>query len=263
MRTRFAPSPTGYLHLGHAHAALFAQSSGRAVLRIEDIDGTRCRPEYAGAILEDLTWLGFAWEGAPRIQSARMPHYRATLDALEARGLLYACFCTRGDIAAASAAQHTPPAIYPGTCRHLPRAAIATGRPHALRLDVTRALAETGPLHFTDQLHGRRRCRPEVQGDVVLARREAPASYHLCATQDDAEQGVELVTRGEDLLEATDVQRLLQALMGWPEPLYAHHPLITGVDGQRLSKRDSAPTLRALRASGMKPAEVRAAAGFP
>lgn len=270
--TRFAPSPTGFLHLGHAHAALFAQraarqSGGRFLLRIEDIDRTRCRPEYTEAILEDLAWLGLEWDGPPRIQSERFPQYRATLAALTARGLIYPCFCTRGDIAAAIAAQHGPASLYPGTCRHLPpdesAARIAAGAAHALRLDVARALALTGPLAFTDLIHGPRRCTPETQGDVVLARKDIPASYHLCVTQDDAEQGVTLVTRGEDLLEATDIHRLLQALMGWPEPLYAHHGLITGPDGKRLAKRDRAPTLRALRASGMPPAEVRALAGYP
>ena len=266
--TRFAPSPTGLLHLGHAHAALFAARAGtHFLLRIEDIDATRCRAEFTTAILEDLAWLCLTWEGAPRIQSTRMAEYRATLQALTARGLLYPCFCTRADIATANSAAHAPAAIYPGTCRNLPRAEaearIALGLPYALRLDTQRALAETGPLAFDDILHGPRRCTPEAQGDVVLARRDLPASYHLCVTQDDAEQGVTLVTRGEDLLAATDIHRLLQALMGWPAPRYAHHGLITDGQGKRLSKRDHAPTLRALRASGMNAAEVRARAGFP
>lgn len=270
--TRFAPSPTGLLHLGHAHSALFAaraaeQAGGRFLLRIEDIDATRCRPEFTAAIVEDLAWLGLAWEEPVRVQSTRMAAYGARLDALRRRGLLYPCFCTRGDIAAAIAAAHGPAAIYPGTCRRIPQAEaearIAEGRPYALRLDVARALAETGPLRFTDLIHGPRRCTPEAQGDVVLARKDIPASYHLCVTQDDAEQGVTVVTRGEDLLEATDIHRLLQALMGWPAPLYAHHALITDADGKRLAKRDQAPTLRAMRASGMSPAEVRARAGFP
>jgi len=270
MTTRFAPSPTGLLHVGHAYAALFAhgaarQAGGRFLLRIEDIDAMRCRPEFTPAILEDLAWLGLDWDEPPRIQSQRMPNYRATLEALTARGLLYPCFCTRGDIAAAIAAQHTPAAQYPGTCRERMDGAarVAAGEPYALRLDVTRALAVTGALGFTDQIRGLRRCAPEAHGDVVLARKDIPASYHLCVTQDDAEQGVTLVTRGEDLLEATDIHRLLQALMGWPEPLYAHHGLIAGPDGKRLAKRDQAPTLRALRASGASPAQVAAMAGFP
>ncbi|WP_424814034.1 tRNA glutamyl-Q(34) synthetase GluQRS [Roseococcus sp. YIM B11640] len=266
--TRFAPSPTGLLHLGHAHAALFARTAGqRFLLRIEDIDATRCRPEFTTALLEDLSWLGLAWEEPVRVQSRHFAEYGATLDALSRRGLLYPCFCTRSDIAAAVAAQHGAPAhIYPGTCRHLPRAEaearIAAGAPYALRLDVGRALAETGPLSFTDLIHGPRRCVPEAQGDVVLARKDTPASYHLCVTHDDALQGVTLVTRGEDLLEATDIHRLLQALMGWPEPLYAHHELILGPDGRRLAKRDKAPTLRALREAGRSPEEVRRMAGF-
>ncbi|MDB5415964.1 MAG: tRNA glutamyl-Q synthetase [Rubritepida sp.] len=270
--TRFAPSPTGLLHLGHAHAALFAhraarQAGGRFLLRIEDIDTTRSRPAFAEALVEDLSWLGLDWDGVPRIQSGHFPQYRRTLDTLAGSGLLYPCFCTRGDIAAAVAAQHgTPAHLYPGTCRKLPRsqaeARIAAGLPYALRLDVARAAALTGPLGFTDLLHGPRRCTPEAQGDVVLARKDIPASYHLCVTHDDAAQGVTLVTRGADLLEATDVHRLLQALMGWPEPLYAHHALIAGPDGKRLAKRDQAPTLRALRESGVSAAEVRAMAGF-
>ncbi|MCU0946154.1 MAG: tRNA glutamyl-Q(34) synthetase GluQRS [Rubritepida sp.] len=267
--TRFAPSPTGLLHLGHAHAALFAARAAEArfLLRIEDIDATRCRPAFTDALFEDLAWLGLAWEAPVRVQSAHMAEYRAVLDALAARGLLYPCFCTRADIAAAIAAQHGPASVYPGTCRGLDpaqaQARIAAGEPYALRLDVARALAETGPLAFTDLIHGTRRCDPLAQGDVVLARKDTPASYHLCVTHDDALQGVTLVTRGEDLLAATDIHRLLQALMGWAAPVYAHHPLIRGADGERLAKRAGAPALRALRLAGHTPAQVRAMAGFP
>ena len=270
--TRFAPSPTGLLHLGHAHAALFAARAagpgGRFLLRIEDIDRSRCRPGFTAAILEDLRWLGLAWEEPVRVQSAHFAEYAAVLDTLRGRGLLYPCFCTRADITAAAAAQHGLPAhVYPGTCRGLPGDAaarrIAAGAAHAWRLDVARALALTGPLGFTDRIHGPRRCDPAAQGDVVLARKDTPASYHLCVTHDDAAQGVTLVTRGEDLLEATDIHRLLQALMGWPEPEYAHHPLMLGPDGKRLAKREGAPALAALRAAGRGPAEVRAMAGFP
>ena len=272
MITRFAPSPTGLMHLGHVLAARFAQAQARAaggryLVRIEDIDPTRCRPEFTARILADLDWLELASDGPVIRQSDRFGLYAQALDKLRGADLLYPCFCTRGDIAAAIAAAHGPAAIYPGTCRNLPpteaEARIAAGRPYALRLNTARALTETGPLAFTDLIHGPRRCTPEAQGDVVLARKDIPASYHLCVTQDDAEQGVTLVTRGEDLLEATDIHRLLQALMGWPEPLYAHHGLITDEQGKRLAKRDHAPTLRAMRASGMSPAEVRAAAGFP
>jgi len=268
--TRFAPSPTGLLHLGHAHAALFAARAAQDsfLLRIEDIDASRCRPAFTDAIQEDLGWLGLRWDGAVRVQSQHFSAYGAVLDALSSRRLLYPCFCTRADIAAAVSAQHGLPAhVYPGTCRNLPAdeaaARIAAGAPHALRLDVARAVAQTGPLTFRDLSRGVRRCDPLAQGDVVLARKDTPASYHLCVTHDDALQGVTLVTRGEDLLEATDIHRLLQALMGWPAPDYAHHGLILGADGRRLAKRDRAPTLRALREAGRTPAEVRAMAGFP
>ncbi|MBW8270622.1 tRNA glutamyl-Q(34) synthetase GluQRS [Caldovatus aquaticus] len=277
--TRFAPSPTGFLHLGHAHAALFgwrlarAAPGGRFLLRLEDIDPGRCRPEFAAAILEDLAWLGLDWDGEVRVQSAHLGEYRAALEALAGRGLLYPCFCTRAEIArevaAAAHAPHGPDGpLYPGTCRHLSaaeRAArIARGEPYALRLDMARALAAApGPLSYAERGAGRVRCDPARFGDVVLARKDVPASYHLCVTHDDALQGVTLVTRGEDLRPATDLHRLLQALMGWPEPAYAHHRLLTDAEGRRLAKRDRAATLRALRAAGRTPAEVRAMAGFP
>ncbi len=275
--TRFAPSPTGLLHLGHAHSALSGwrrarAGGGRFLLRIEDIDPGRCRPEHADAILEDLAWLGLDWDGEVRVQSQHLPEYRAALDALAARGLLYPCFCTRAEIAreiAASAhAPHGPDGpLYPGTCRHLPedvrQARIAAGEPHALRLDMARACAAVPPLDYREEGEGRIACDPARVGDAVLARKDAPASYHLCVTHDDALQGVTLVTRGVDLKPATDLHRLLQALMGWPAPDYAHHALLTGPDGRRLAKRDHAATLRDLRAAGRTPAEVRAMAGFP
>ena len=275
--TRFAPSPTGYLHLGHAHSAIYAwrrarEADGRFLLRIEDIDPGRCRPEFTTAILEDLAWLGLDWDGEVRVQSQHLPAYRRSLDALAARGLLYPCFCTRADIAreiaASASAPHGPDGpLYPGTCRRLSpdeRAArLARGEPHALRLDMAAALATLdAPLTFTE--HGRRlTCDPAQFGDAVLARKDVPASYHLCVTHDDAAQGVTLVTRGADLLPATHLHRLLQQLMGWPEPAYAHHPLLTDASGRRLAKRDRAATLRDLRAAGRSPAEVRALAGWP
>jgi glutamyl-Q tRNA(Asp) synthetase len=277
--TRFAPSPTGLLHLGHAHSALFgwrlarAAPGGRFLLRLEDIDPGRCRAEFAAAIREDLAWLGLDWDGEVRVQSAHLAEYRAALDALAARGLLYPCFCTRAEIArevaAAAQAPHGPDGpLYPGTCRHLSaeeRAArIARGEAYALRLDMARALAAVPwPLSYEERGEGRLRCDPARFGDVVLARKDVPASYHLCVTHDDALQGVTLVTRGEDLRPATDLHRLLQALMGWPEPAYAHHRLLTDARGRRLAKRDRAATLRDLRAAGRSPAEVRALAGFP
>ncbi len=264
--TRFAPSPTGLLHLGHVHAALAARrhASGpgdRCLLRIEDIDAARCRPEYAAALVEDLAWLGLRWDGPVRVQSDHYADYQATLDALRRRGLSYPCFCSRADIARAAAAPHAPEGVYPGTCRVLPPAEqarrIAAGAPHAWRLDTASALARTGPLWFTDAHRGRLRCEPMAFGDVVLARRDAPASYHLAVTHDDAAQGVTLVTRGDDLLGMTAIHRLLQALMGWPEPAYAHHPLLTDQAGRRLSKRDGAPSVRQLRENGRSPAEVQ------
>ena len=272
--TRFAPSPTGLLHLGHAHAALFARARGRRfLLRIEDIDATRCRPEYTDAILEDLDWLGLDWPTPVRRQSAHMAEYRAALDRLAARGLLYPCFCTRRDIAReVAAAGHAPQGpdgpLYPGTCRRLSAVArqdrIARGDAYALRLDMAAALPLAPPgLSFEEAGQGRIRCDSGQFGDVVLARKELPASYHLCVTHDDAVQGVTLVTRGQDLKPATHLHRLLQALLGWPEPAYAHHALLADAEGRRLAKRDGAPGLRALRAAGRSAAEVRALAGFP
>ena len=275
--TRFAPSPTGLLHLGHAHAALTAWSAarwagGRFLLRIEDIDGTRCRPEFTAAILEDLAWLGLDWAGEVRVQSRHMAEYRAALDQLAARGLLYPCFCTRADIArevaAAGAAPHGPDGpLYPGTCRRLARASrdarMASGEPYALRLDMAAAMAlAPANLSFEEAGEGRIGCDPVQFGDAVLARKEVPASYHLCVTHDDAFQGVTLVTRAEDLKPATHLHRLLQVLLGWPEPRYAHHRLLTDATGRRLAKRDGAPSLRALREAGRSSAEARALAGF-
>jgi glutamyl-Q tRNA(Asp) synthetase len=274
--TRFAPSPTGYLHLGHAFSALFAwrrarEAGGRFLLRLEDIDAGRCRPEFADAILEDLAWLGLDWDGHVRVQSLHLGEYHAALVGLLARGLLYPCFCTRADIQRemeqSAAAPHTPDGtpLYPGTCRSLSQdereARVAAGERHALRLDMRHALAGmTQALTFEEESEGALACRPEQFGDVVLARKDAPASYHLCVTHDDAAQGVTLVTRGVDLKPATHVQRLLQALMGWPVPAYAHHPLLTDADGRRLAKRDRAATVRELRAQDRSPAEVRALA---
>jgi glutamyl-Q tRNA(Asp) synthetase len=270
LTTRFAPSPTGCLHLGHAHAALFAwrrarETGGRFLLRLEDIDPGRCRPEFADAILEDLAWLGLDWDGPVRVQSEHLPEYRATLDRLAGMGLLYPCFCTRADIAASVAAPHGPEGpVYPGTCRHLPssivRERLDRGDRHALRLDMAAASRITGPLTWEEEGEGRLPCHLEPFGDPVLARKDAPASYHLCVTHDDALQGVTLVTRAVDLRPATTLHRLLQAVLGWPEPRYAHHGLLLDASGRRLSKRDGAVTLRALRTAGKPPAQVRAEA---
>jgi glutamyl-Q tRNA(Asp) synthetase len=277
--TRFAPSPTGHLHLGHAHSALFAHrlartSGGRFLLRIEDIDPSRCRPEFTDAILEDLAWLGIAWDGPVRVQSAHLEEYAAAIASLSARGLIYPCFCTRASIAREIAAIGNAPhgadgPLYPGTCRNLPeserKARMAAGEPHALRLDIAAALAAVPrPLACEEVGEGAFEADPAPRfGDVVLARKDTPASYHLCVTHDDAMQGVTLVTRGADLRPATHLHRLIQALMGWPVPRWRHHRLLVGPDGRRLAKRDGAMTLRALRQAGHSPAAVRAMAGFP
>ena len=265
--TRFAPSPTGYLHLGHAFSAVTAwrrarEAGGRFLLRLEDIDPSRCRPEYATAILEDLTWLGLDWDGPVRVQSEHLGDYRAVLETLRARGLVYPCFCTRADIALSVAAPHAPDGslVYPGLCRGLSadeRAArAASGAPYALRLHMGRAVTEA--LSFKEEGEGIVPCDPLAFGDVVLARKDAPASYHLCVTHDDALQGVTLVTRGADLKTATHVHRVLQHLMGWPAPAYAHHRLLTDPSGRRLAKRDRAATLRDLQASGVTASEILA-----
>lgn len=275
--TRFAPSPTGHLHLGHAHAALFAahaahRRGGRFLLRIEDIDAGRCRPDFTQAIVDDLAWLGLAWHGPVRRQSEHLSDYGRALAALDGLGLLYPCFCTRSDIqdevARAGVAPHGPEGlVYPGTCRRLSADERArrseAGQPYALRLDMVRAVARTGPLTWHDRARGVVAARPEAFGDVVLARKDAPTSYHLAVTVDDHLQGVTLVTRGEDLFQATDVHRLLQALLGLETPDYHHHPLLRDEAGRRFAKRDKALTLRALRQAGRTAAEVRALAGFP
>ncbi|KER36017.1 glutamyl-tRNA synthetase [Sphingomonas sp. BHC-A] len=270
MVTRFAPSPTGRLHVGHAWSALLAMDlaharGGSFRLRIEDIDGTRSRPEHVDGIVEDMRWLGIAWDGEIVFQSARLDRYRAALERLEAMGLLYPCFCTRADIAASAAAPHGPEGpVYPGTCRRLDEAArarrIAAGEPHAWRIDMARAVAQAGPLHWralpfppADDAASPVRAEPLAAGDVVLARKDAPASYHLSCTLDDAAMGVTHVLRGDDLRSATDIHRLVQALLGLPSPLYVHHPLLAGPDGRRLAKRDGSIALADLRAEGVDP----------
>jgi glutamyl-Q tRNA(Asp) synthetase len=275
--TRFAPSPTGRLHVGHAFSALFAEraaraADGRFLLRLEDIDVGRCRPEFAVGITEDLTWLGVRWDGAVRVQSEHMADYRGALDRLRGRGLLYPCFCTRKDIqdeiARAGHAPHGPDgALYPGICRGLDPAdaerRIAAGTPYALRLDMARALAVVpSALAFVDRDAGTVIVEPAQFGDVVLARKDVPTSYHLAVVVDDALQGVTLVTRGLDLLPSTHVHRLLQALLDEPVPDYHHHRLLTDASGERLAKRADAVSLATLRAQGETPAALRARLGF-
>lgn len=276
--TRFAPSPTGWLHLGHAYAALFAHQAanvdqgGRFLIRLEDIDATRARPLYEEAIFEDLAWLGLTWETPVRRQSDHFDDYRAALARLEALGVLYPCFCTRREIQeeiarAGNAPQGPDGPLYPGTCRHRSAAErqerIAAGEAYALRLDVAKALTMApAELRWQDRTHGSFEAQPAVFGDVVLARKDTPASYHLAVVVDDALQGITLVTRGEDLLPATHLHRLLQALLGLPAPEWQHHRLITDDSGKRLAKRDDARSLRSLREAGWTPARVREAVGM-
>jgi glutamyl-Q tRNA(Asp) synthetase len=262
--SRFAPSPTGALHLGHALSAIRAHdlaraADGRFLLRMEDIDGVRCRPAHVAAILADLAWLGLGWDGPVTFQSERLPLYQAALDRLRDMALLYPCFCTRADIereiAASLNAPHSGPdgPVYPGTCRALGKTGQAqrlAHQPHSWRIDMARAVRIAGPLLWHDAIRGDIIADPLRHGDVVLARKDAPASYHLAVTVDDAAQGVTDVVRGRDLLAATDIHRLLQALLGLPVPRYHHHPLIVGADAQRLAKRAGSPTLAALRTSG-------------
>ncbi|BCI67741.1 tRNA glutamyl-Q(34) synthetase GluQRS [Acetobacter aceti] len=276
--TRFAPSPTGPLHLGHIAAAFFARQhadhGGRFLLRIENIDTVRCREVFIQEALDDLAWTGLRWEAGVLRQSERFPLYQQTLDALRHEGLIYPCFCSRADVAreaaaAFSAPHHAPDGslLYPGTCRHLDEAEraqkIAAGEPYALRLDAQKALdrLSTPALTYQELNRGPVVCHPGLFGDVVLARKDTPASYHLCVTHDDAAQGVTLVTRGEELRDVTAIHRLLQELMKWPEPVYAFHPLLVDSAGKKLSKRDGALSIKTMRENGMSPEEVRKAAG--
>lgn len=275
---RFAPSPTGPLHLGHAFSALTAwqdAKGGRFLLRIEDIDTGRARPAWQDAIFEDLSWLGLTWPTPVLQQSSRLPAYRAALARLWDRGLIYPCTCTRRDIAAAAAApqEGAPMAgpdglIYPGTCRHRPRPA---GMPSdaTLRLDTARAIAAAGALRFDEigqDLRGLHHIDPAALpsqiGDVVLARRDIGTSYHLAVVLDDAHQGITHVTRGEDLFEATNIHVLLQNLLGLPTPRYHHHRLIRDDRGARLAKRDDARAISTYRDSGATPGDIRRMVGL-
>lgn len=281
--TRFAPSPTGYLHLGHAFAALYAadlaaRSGGRFLVRIEDTDRTRARTEYEAAIFEDLTWLGLSWERPVRRQSEHFADYAGALERLKNLGCAYPCFCTRKEIEAEFAASVNAPhgpdgPIYPGTCRGLAgterERRLVRGDQHAWRLDVAKAIARIGAALSFEELGGGPAAErgtiavtPSLFGDFVLARKDAPASYHLAVVVDDALQGVTLVTRGNDLFAAAHVHRLLQALLQLPVPRYSHHRLILDAAGKRLAKRDQATTLKHLRADGWTPARVRDALGL-
>jgi glutamyl-Q tRNA(Asp) synthetase len=264
--TRFAPSPTGLLHIGNGFSALTGWQRARARggafrLRIEDIDSTRCRPEFDAALLGDLAWLGIDWDGPVLRQSQRLAIYAEAVALLRGRGLLYPCFCSRADIAAAATAPHGPDGpLYTGTCRHLSageRADRMAAGGFAWRLDIGAALAQTGRLGWTDANAGRVAADPMAGGDIVIARKDLGVSYHLAVVIDDAAQGVTEVVRGADLFGASHVQRLLQELLGLPETVYCHHRLILAPDGRRLAKRDKDATLAALRDAGTDPGELR------
>ncbi|UYH54390.1 tRNA glutamyl-Q(34) synthetase GluQRS [Qipengyuania sp. SS22] len=249
--TRFAPSPNGPLHLGHAYSAVVAhdlarQAGGRFLLRIEDIDGPRSRPELADAFRRDLAWLGLEWEEVPA-QSTRLAAYAAAAQDLLARGYLYRCTCTRAEIEALAPQMGSQGVVYPGTCKTRPP---DPDRPAALRLDVARALADVGALTWEDALAGPQTADPREAGDVVIVRKDAPASYHLAATLDDAADGVTLVARGMDLFAATPIHRLLQALLGLPVPRWHHHGLLVDDSGQKLAKRRGSPSLADRREAG-------------
>jgi glutamyl-Q tRNA(Asp) synthetase len=271
IRTRFAPSPTGRLHLGHALAAMVAHDLARQttggvfLLRFEDIDTPRVREEFYQGIEEDMEWLGFRWDETPLRQSDRTAAYDAALATLREKDLVYPCFCTRREIqeewANMAAAPHGPEGpLYPGTCRKLSATEqeekIAAGVPHAWRLDARKAAAFTGPLTFHDLRFGMIEVNPDLLGDVVLARKDIGTAYHLAVVVDDAFQHITHVTRGEDLLSSTHVHRLLQALLNLPEPAYLHHPLVLDEHGKRLAKRHDALSIASLRQSGLTPQQT-------
>lgn len=269
--TRFAPSPSGPLHVGHLLAALQARRladahGGTCLLRVEDIDQRAQHPEYLELMYEDLRWLGLHFDGEVMVQTGRFGVYRGVLDALRDMGLLYPCFCTRSEIKAQVAEMGRAPHatlgyLYPGTCRKLPPDVVAeklaAGVPHSWRLDMQRAQDLLGCPVWHDLRRGTQRCVPTEYGDVILARKDFPASYHLCVVVDDAAQGVTHVTRGADLFDATHIHRVLQGVLGLPVPVYCHHALLRDNDGKRLAKRDGARSIASLREAGFTPAQVR------
>ncbi len=272
---RFAPSPNGLLHLGHAYSALYTDHWAKALggtflLRIEDIDIVRCRPEFVEAVFEDLQWLGLEWPEPVRVQSAHFDDYRAAADRLKSKGLLYPCFCTRAEIRAAADGRTDPDGapVYPGTCRHLSgserRAKLEAGVPVQWRLDMGQVLEEKKEFMIREAMPDpscevvERRAEPERWGDVVVVRKDTPTSYHLSVVVDDAIQGVTDVTRGMDLFAATDIHVVLQWLMDLPSPVYTHHRLIVGEDAEKLSKSKGAESLAGLRALGITPEDIRA-----
>ena len=273
---RFAPSPSGYLHLGHAYSALFSWTQAQKhdaqfILRIEDIDTTRCRKEFTEAIYEDLSWLGLEWRDTPRNQSEHMDDYQRALKKLEDQDLLYPCFCTRkeiqNEVQQSGRAPHGPDGlIYPGTCRSLSaterKNRIAQGDSYALRLNTAQACALAGELYWHDERKGKVRATPEIFGDVVLARKDIHTSYHLSVTVDDALQNISCITRGTDLFEATHIHRLLQALLKLPVPTWHHHDLLHDEEGNRLAKRHNALAIRELRKQGKNPDDIRTMVGL-
>jgi len=273
--TRFAPSPSGYLHLGHVYSALLAadfavRNGGLLLLRLEDIDSTRCKPEFSDAIQEDLSWLGIKWHGEIRTQSQHMPDYAVALKVLKDKALAYPCFCTRKqiklEIEKSPSAPHGPEGHhYPGTCKGLSIFEIANklanGEDHCWRLDVEKAIdglkaEHQWPLTWHDSAKGDQVATPENLGDVVLARKDTPTSYHLSVTVDDAHQNITDVVRGLDLFQATHIHRILQALLGLPTPTYHHHALLVDESGKRFAKRDKAKTLKSMREEGMSASDV-------
>jgi len=275
--TRFAPSPSGLLHKGHAYSALLAykiaiENKGRFLVRIEDIDTGRCKPAFTQAILADLKWLGLTWEEPVRIQSENFTDYEAALDMLKKLDVVYPCFCTRkeiqDEISSSKRAPHGPDGpLYPGTCRHLDKNirahAIANGRPHAWRLNLSKALTHiTTPLVWHEQCHGLIPAQPDLLGDCILARKDTPTSYHLSVVVDDALQGVTHIVRGEDLYYATHLHVVLQQLLGLPTPQYQHHALLMDETGVRYAKRNKAVTLQSIRENGIDSASLKASLGF-
>ena len=262
--TRFAPSPSGYLHLGHAYSAIFAykiakENDGKFILRMEDIDKTRCKTKFEQAIFEDLEWLGLKWDNPVRRQSEHFAYYQEALQKLKHRALIYPCFCTRSDILteimSANAAPHKGTSlIYPGTCRHLPvnvrKTKILNNENYSLRLDSERALNLSNSLYWQEHSLGKIKVKAKYFNDIIIARKDVPTSYHLAVTLDDHIQGITLVTRGEDLFESTHIQRVIQSLLGLRVPIYRHHQLLKNSKGKRFAKRNYSVTLRHLRESG-------------
>jgi glutamyl-Q tRNA(Asp) synthetase len=274
--TRFAPSPTGYLHLGTVYSALFTENAaretdGRFLVRIEDTDQSRCRQEFEDQILDDLRWLGLTWEEPIRRQSAHLNSYKSAIENLGTQGLIYPCFCTRKEILeeidTAGVAPHGPDGpVYPGTCRGLSEAEreekISAGMAYALRVDIEKAHVRTGEITWYDRDKGEVIAHPERFGDVVVARKDGWPSYHLAVTWDDHLQGITLVTRGNDLFEATDIHRLLQALLNLDTPEYHHHKLLLDPQGRRLAKRDKDVNIKSLREAGKTPDDVKMMCGW-